>query len=70
MDETIDWRPEHGYQYRCTLHKLDYDYAYWNRLDEENGEYGEEKYWGNPINDSYMNYRYPPEIKYLKKIKK
>lgn len=64
LDETIEWRPEHGNQYRCTLHKIDYDYAYWK------DEFDEDKYWGDPIYDKYMDYRIPVEMKYLKETKK
>lgn len=53
LDETIDWRPERGQQYRCTLHNVNEEY----RIDGE-----EEEYWGEPIYDDLSNYKDHREI--------
>jgi hypothetical protein len=49
LDNTLEWRPEDGYQYRCELNKVDND-----RRDEE--------YWLGPVLDPLANYRYGEKL--------
>jgi hypothetical protein len=50
LDNTLDWRPENGYQYRCQLNRIDF---------EGNGE----GYWLGAVVDPLANYRYGERLK-------